>query len=98
MSKKDLSERDICTQFITPAITAPEKWDLMFGDIYEKLLKDLPSASNAGEFYTPLKNPHNSDTRPGDVGHLLPEYEKLLAQITATRGPLKNQLMEALIR
>ena len=28
MSKKDLSERDICTQFITPAITAPGKWDL----------------------------------------------------------------------
>ena len=28
MNKKDLSERDICTQFITPAITAPGKWDL----------------------------------------------------------------------
>src|SRR5882762_8097834 len=25
----------------------------MFGDIYEKLLKDLQSAGNAGEFYTP---------------------------------------------
>jgi type I restriction enzyme M protein len=25
----------------------------MFGDIYEKILKDLQSAGNAGEFYTP---------------------------------------------
>ena len=25
----------------------------LFGDIYEKLLKDLQSAGNAGEFYTP---------------------------------------------
>jgi len=45
-----------------------------------------------------LKNPHNSDTGPGDVDHLLPEYEKLLAQIAETRGRLKAQLMEALTR
>jgi type I restriction enzyme M protein len=32
------------------------------------------------------------------VDHLLPEYEKLLAQIAATRGQLKAQLMEALTR
>lgn len=25
----------------------------LFGDIYEKILKDLQSAGNAGEFYTP---------------------------------------------
>ena len=29
----------------------------MFGDIYEKLLKDLQSAGNAGEFYTPRRHP-----------------------------------------
>lgn len=28
MPSQDLSERDICTQYITPAITAPGKWDL----------------------------------------------------------------------
>ena len=28
-SKNDLSERDICTKFITPALTAGNKWDLM---------------------------------------------------------------------
>lgn len=28
-SKKDLCERDICTKFITPALTARNKWDLM---------------------------------------------------------------------
>ena len=37
-------------------------------------------------------------TGTGNVDHLLPEYEKLLAQIGETRGQLKAQLMEALIR
>jgi type I restriction enzyme M protein len=52
----------------------------------------------AGNFNLDLKNPHSSDTGPGDVDHLLPEYEKLLAQIAETRGQLKAQLMEALTR
>jgi type I restriction enzyme M protein len=52
----------------------------------------------AGNFNLDLKNPHNPDTGPGDVDHLLPEYEKLLAQIADTRGQLKAQLMEALSR
>jgi type I restriction enzyme M protein len=45
-----------------------------------------------------LKNPHNPDTRPADVDHLLPEYEKLLAQIAETRNQLKTQLQQALVR
>jgi type I restriction enzyme M protein len=52
----------------------------------------------AGNFNLDLKNPHNPDTRPGDVDHLLPEYEKLLSQIAETRAELKAQLMEALNR
>jgi type I restriction enzyme M protein len=52
----------------------------------------------AGNFNLDLKNPHNPDTGPGDVDHLLPEYEQLLAQIAETRGQLKAQLMEALTR
>jgi type I restriction enzyme M protein len=52
----------------------------------------------AGNFNLDLKNPHNADEGPGDVDHLLPEYEKLLAQIAETRGKLKAQLMEALSR
>ena len=52
----------------------------------------------AGNYNLDLKNPHNSDTGPGDVDHLLPEYEKLLAQIAATRAALKAQLQEALTR
>jgi hypothetical protein len=52
----------------------------------------------AGNFNLDLKNPQKPDDGPGDVDHLLPEYEKLLAQIAATRGQLKAQLMEALTR
>ncbi len=47
-------------------------------------------------FNLDLKNPHNPDTGTGDVDHLLPEYEKLLAQITATRTALKQELHHAL--
>ncbi len=52
----------------------------------------------AGSFNLDLKNPHNPDTGPGDIEHLLPEYEKLLAQIAETRDKLKAQLVEALSR
>jgi type I restriction enzyme M protein len=52
----------------------------------------------AGNFNLDLKNPHNPDTGPGDVDHLLPEYEKLLAQIAATRSKLKEELESALTR
>ena len=52
----------------------------------------------AGGFNLDLKNPHQTDSGPGDVDHLLPEYEHLLAQIAATRGQLKAQLFEALTR
>jgi type I restriction enzyme M protein len=50
----------------------------------------------AGNYNLDLKNPHNPDTGPGDVDHLLPEYEKILAQIAATRAALKKELHHAL--
>jgi type I restriction enzyme M protein len=50
----------------------------------------------AGNFNLDLKNPHSSDTGPGDVDHLLPEYERLLGQIAATRAALKQELHQAL--
>lgn len=49
-----------------------------------------------GNFNLDLKNPHKSDEGPGDVEHLLPEYERLLAQIAATRAALKTDLQRAL--
>ncbi len=50
----------------------------------------------AGNYNLDLKNPHNADEGPGDVEHLLPEYEKLLAQIAETRAALKAELRRAL--
>jgi type I restriction enzyme M protein len=50
----------------------------------------------AGNFNLDLRNPHNPDEGPGDVDHLLPEYEKLLAQIAETRARLKQELHHAL--
>ncbi len=51
----------------------------------------------AANYNLDLKNPHNSDTGPGDVDNLLPEYEKLLAQIAETRAALKQELHQAVI-
>ena len=50
----------------------------------------------AGNYNLDLKNPHRPDDGPGDVDHLLPEYEKLLAQIAQTRAQLKQELHQAL--
>jgi type I restriction enzyme M protein len=50
----------------------------------------------AGNYNLDLKNPHNADTGPGDVDHLLPAYEKLLSQIADTRAQLKKELHHAL--
>jgi len=49
-----------------------------------------------GNWNLDLKNPHSPDIGPGDVDHLLPEYEKLLAQIADTRTALKRELQAAL--
>ncbi len=43
-----------------------------------------------------IKNPHTADDDPGDVDQLLPEHEKLLAQIAETRKKLKQELRHAL--
>jgi type I restriction enzyme M protein len=51
----------------------------------------------ADNFKLDLKNPHQTDDGPGDVDHLLPEYEKLLAKIAETRAALKKELHHALI-
>ena len=50
----------------------------------------------AGNYNLDLKNPHRPDDGPGDVDHLLPEYEKLLAQIAETCAQLKKELHQAL--
>ncbi len=52
----------------------------------------------ANSFNLDLKNPNRPDDGPGDVDHLLPEYEKLLAQIAETRAVLKKELHAALTR
>ncbi len=50
----------------------------------------------AGNYNLDLKNPHSSEVGPGDVDHMLPEYEKLLVQIAETRAALKQELRRAL--
>lgn len=50
----------------------------------------------ASGFNLDIKNPNRREEGLGDVDHLLPEYEKLLAQIAETRASLKKELHHAL--
>jgi type I restriction enzyme M protein len=50
----------------------------------------------AGGFNLDLKNPRKKEEQAGDLDELLPELEKLLSQITATRSVLKQELLKAL--
>jgi type I restriction enzyme M protein len=54
------------------------------------------SQIEASGYNLDIKNPNAPDDHPGNVDELLPEYEKLLAQIAATRAELKRQLQAAL--
>jgi type I restriction enzyme M protein len=54
-------------------------------------------AIKASNYNLDLRNPHSPSTGVGDVAHLLPEYEKLLAKIASTRAALKDELERSLI-
>ena len=43
-----------------------------------------------------LKNPYSVDRGPGSVDELLPEYERLLSEVSETRDRLKHELHHAL--
>jgi type I restriction enzyme R subunit len=117
MNKKSLTETDIRTKFITPAITGKngEKWDLMTQIREEAYFtkgrvivrgKTVQRGAAKKADYLLYYKPNfllavveaKDNSGPGDVDQLLPEYEKLLAQIAQTRAQLKAQLMEALNR
>jgi type I restriction enzyme M protein len=53
-------------------------------------------AIKSGNYNLDLKNPNRTDEGPGDVEHLLPEYEQLLEQIAQTRARLREELHQAL--
>lgn len=53
-------------------------------------------AIKASNYNLDLKNPRRVDEGPGDVEHLLPEYENLLSKLAETRAKLKNELQQAL--
>jgi type I restriction enzyme M protein len=48
-------------------------------------------------FNLDIKNPNAVEDGVGDVGHLLPEYERLLADIASTRAALRQQLHSAIL-
>jgi len=86
MNKRDLSERDICTKFITPAIEKAG-WD-----IATQIREEFPLTNGRiivrGKVHTRAKN-----KRADYVLFYKPNISK---QLTATRDTLKKELMQAL--
>ncbi len=50
----------------------------------------------AGGYNLDLKNPHAPEDEVADVEHLLPQYERLLTEIRATRNELRDNLTKAI--
>lgn len=102
--KKSLSERDICTKFITPTIIH-SGWDQNH-QIREDLIMHILNAGGRAAIVLPdgtlfsdgVKN-RIMEFAPEDYGdpvELLREYERIRAEAAATREALKRELMASL--
>jgi type I restriction enzyme, R subunit len=83
--KKALSERDICTKFITPALIAADKWDVM-GQVREEVYFTKGRLIVRGQLSTrgePKRADYVLSYKPGK---LLAEYQQLVKAVNDTRG------------
>jgi len=107
MNKKELSERDICTKFITPALIGA-KWDVM-NQIREEVYFTKGRVIVRGQLSTrgepkradydlDVKNPHTVDDAHRDPAELLAEYQKAQAAVAEVREKLRKELETALAR
>ena len=101
MNKKDLSERDICTKFITPAVKAAG-WDVL-SQIREQVYFTKGRIIVRGKLVTrgynlDFKNPHTVADDHGDPDELLKKLDEAEKEAAALRDQLKAVLAEALLR
>ncbi len=92
-NKKSLTERDICTKFITPALVAagrarrketPLAWQVTLDEI------------KARNYNLDIKNPNAEAAKHGDPNELLADYKQLLVEVAAARDALRQELAKAL--
>ncbi len=105
--KKALSERDICSKFITPALVAGNKWDAM-NQIREEVSFTKGRVIVRGQLSTrgePKRADYLLSYKPGtvddahrDPAELLAEYQKAQAAVAEVREKLRKELETALTR
>ena len=108
MDKKNLSERDICTKFITPALRKAG-WDEMTQireevGLYkgrketERAWKVIAEEVKARGYNLDIKNPHTREDDHGDPEELLAKLAATEAETASLRDQLKAILAKALLR
>ena len=106
MNKKTLSERDICTKFITPALEQAG-WDIATQIREEFPLTKGRKASEhawmvsatdiaASNYNLECKNPHEVAVNHRDPAELMREYQEIVRQLAIAQNDLKSELMQAL--
>jgi type I site-specific restriction endonuclease len=106
-AKKALSERDICTKFITPALVAGGKWDVMTqireevsftkGRVLVRGKKSSRGEAKRADYVLSYK-PGTVDAAHRDPAELLAEYQTAQAAVAEVREKLRKELEEALTR
>lgn len=106
MDKYQLSERDICTKFITPAL-GKAGWDIAT-QVREEfpLTKGRKTTENAWKisaadiaarnYNLDCKNPHAVEVNHCAPADLMAEYQEISRQLTEAQAALKAELMQAL--
>ena len=99
MDKRSLSERDICTKFITPALRR-SGWEEMrqIREECDRAWKVSAEEIKDRGYNLDIKNPHTAGEDLGDPEALLEELTSAEAEVASVRDELKGVLAEALLR
>jgi type I restriction enzyme M protein len=93
VNKKQLSERDICTQFITPALEQAG-WDTS-----TQIREEFPLTKGrivVRSYNLDCKNPHEVEVNHRDPEELMQEYKDIAGRLEEAQNALKKELMQAL--
>ena len=98
-NKKSLTERDVCTKFITPALVSAG-WDFWWCKDTAAGRKETPFTWQVTleevKARNYIKNPNAEAAKHGDPDELLSDYKKLPAEVATARDALRDELAKAL--
>jgi hypothetical protein len=93
VNKQQLSERDICTQFITPVLEQAG-WDTS-----TQIREEFPLTKGrivVRSYNLDCKNPHKVEVNHRDPEELMQEYKDIARRLEEAQNALKKELVQAL--